>query len=143
MPSQKQLSSSAPPGCHRACLSVVLVLAICPASEHHVIGSAVVDFLAVMMSVLHGHMSSSPTFNLLYMWALSLLCPVFSLNRVTCSGVGIMEANDCQVTTVFTVQPVIPPSALNKRSTMKHHHHRQTCSHTSPRHLPTVKTVIT
>ena len=39
-----------------------------------------------MMTALHGHSSDSPTSNLLYMWALSLLCPVLSLNRITCSG---------------------------------------------------------
>ena len=38
-----------------------------------------------MMSVLHGHISDSPTLNL-YMWASSLLCPVLSLNRMTCFG---------------------------------------------------------
>ena len=38
------------------------------------------------MSALHGHISDSPTLNLLYMWALSLLCPVLNLNRITCSG---------------------------------------------------------
>ena len=43
--SWKQLSSWAPAGCHRACPSVVLVLATCPASEHHVVGSAAVDVL--------------------------------------------------------------------------------------------------
>ena len=32
------------------------------------------------MSVLHGHISDSPTLELLYMWALSLLCPVLILN---------------------------------------------------------------
>ena len=73
------------PGCHRACPSVVSVLATCPASEHHVVGSAVVD-VTVMMLALYGHISDSPTLNLLYMWALSLLCPVLSLNRTTCSG---------------------------------------------------------
>ena len=41
---------------------------------------------AVMMSALHGHISDSPTLNLLYMWALSLLCPVLNLNRMTCAG---------------------------------------------------------
>ena len=38
-----------------------------------------------MMSALHGHISDSPTLNLLYMCALSLLCPVLNLNRITCS----------------------------------------------------------
>ena len=41
-----------------------------------------------MMSALHGHISDSPTLNLLYMCALSLLCPLLNLNRVssiTCS----------------------------------------------------------
>ena len=51
-----------------------------------------------------GNISDSPTLNL-YMWVLSLLCPVVNLNRITCSGAGIMEADDRQVTTVFTVQP--------------------------------------
>ena len=37
-----------------------------------------------MMSALHGHISDSPTLNL-YVWALSLLCPVLNLNRITCS----------------------------------------------------------
>ena len=40
---------------------------------------------AVMVSALHAHISDFPTLNLLYMWALSLLCPVLSLNRMTCS----------------------------------------------------------
>ena len=40
---------------------------------------------AVMMSALHGHISDSPALNLLYTWALSLLCPVLNLNRMTCS----------------------------------------------------------
>ena len=41
---------------------------------------------AVIMSALHGHISDSPTLNLLCMWVLSLLCPVLNLNRITCSG---------------------------------------------------------
>ena len=45
LPSRKRLSSSAPPGYHRAAPSVVSVLATCPASEHHVVGSAAVDVL--------------------------------------------------------------------------------------------------
>ena len=36
---------------------------------------------------------------------------------------------------------VIPPSALDKPSIVKRYHHRQTCSHTSPRHLPTMVTL--
>ena len=44
-PSWKWLSSSAPPGCHKACPSVVLVQATCPTSEHHIHGSAAVDLL--------------------------------------------------------------------------------------------------
>ena len=40
---------------------------------------------AVMMSALHGHISDSPTLNLLYMCALSLLCSVLNLNKITCS----------------------------------------------------------
>ena len=43
--SPELLSSSAPPGCHRACPSVVSVLATCPASEHHAVGRAAVDVL--------------------------------------------------------------------------------------------------
>ena len=35
----------------------------------------------------------------------------------------------------------IPPSALDKPSIMKPHHHRQTCSHTSPRLSPTMVTL--
>ena len=38
---------------------------------------------AVMMSALHGTSQDSPTLN---MCALSVLCPVLSLNRITCSG---------------------------------------------------------
>ena len=41
-------------------------------------------------------------------------------------GAGIMQANDRQVTTVFTVQPVIPPSALDKPSIMKRYYRRRT-----------------
>ena len=44
-PSRKQLSSSDPQGCHRACPSVVSVLATCPTSEHHVVGSDALDVL--------------------------------------------------------------------------------------------------
>ena len=44
-PSRKRLPSSAPPGCHRDCPSVVSVLATCPASELDVVGSAAVDVL--------------------------------------------------------------------------------------------------
>ena len=44
-PSQKRLFSAAPPGCHTACHSVVLVLATCPASKHHVVDIAAVDVL--------------------------------------------------------------------------------------------------
>ena len=39
------MRSSAPPGCHRACPSLVSVLATCPASEHQVVGSAVINVL--------------------------------------------------------------------------------------------------
>ena len=45
LPSRKQLSSLAPPGCHKALPSVVLVLATYSTSEHHVVGSAAVDVL--------------------------------------------------------------------------------------------------
>ena len=37
-----------------------------------------------------------------------------------------MEADDRQVTTVFTVQSFIPPSALDKPSIMKRYHRRRT-----------------
>ena len=53
--------------------------------------------------------------------------------------VGIIEADDRQVTTVFTT--VIPPSALDKPSIMKRYYRRRTCSHTSPRRLPTMVTL--
>ena len=87
LPSQKWLLSSAPPGCHKAWPSVVLVLATCPASEHHAINwQCCSRCSAVRMSALHRHISDSPTLNLLYMWALSVLCPVLSLNGTTCSG---------------------------------------------------------
>ena len=36
---------------------------------------------------------------------------------------------------------VIPPSALDKPSIMKHYHRRRTCSHTSPRRSPTMVTL--
>ena len=35
----------------------------------------------------------------------------------------------------------IPPSALDKPSIMKRYHRRRTCSHTSPRRLPTMVTL--
>ena len=50
------------------------------------------------------------------------------------SGTGIMEADDRQVTTVFTVQP----SFHHLLST---HDRRRTCSHTSPRRSPTIITL--
>ena len=78
LPTRKRLSSSAPPGCHRACPSVVSVLATCPASCSWQCCSHDVCFA--------GQISDSPMLNLLYMWALSLLCPVLSLNRMTCCG---------------------------------------------------------
>ena len=46
--------------------------------------------------------------------------------RTDWPGVGIMEANDRQVTTVFTVQPDIPPSAFDKPSIMERYHRRRT-----------------
>ena len=75
--------SSAPPGCHRASgigsghmsrLRALRSWQCCSGCS------------AAMMSALHGHISDWPTLNLLYMLALSLLCPVLSLNRMTCSG---------------------------------------------------------
>ena len=36
---------------------------------------------------------------------------------------------------------VIPPSALDKPSIMKRYHSRRTCSHTSPRRLPSMVTL--
>ena len=53
-------------------------------------------------------------------------------------GAGIMEADDRQVTTVFTVQPSFYHSALDKSGIMKRYHRRRTCSHTSPRRSPTM-----
>ena len=56
------------------------------------------------------------------------------------AGAGIMEADDRQVTTVFTVQP----SFHHRHSTnrvMKRYRRRRTCSHTSPRRSPTMVTL--
>ena len=47
-------------------------------------------FSAVVMPALHGHITDSPAVDLLYMWAYSLLCPVLSLNRMTCSDLFSM-----------------------------------------------------
>ena len=41
----------------------------------------------------------------------------------------------------FHSPAIIPPSALNKPSIMKRYHCRRTCSHTSPRRLPTMVTL--
>ena len=41
---------------------------------------------AVMKSAWPRYVSDSPALHLLYMWALSLLCPVLSLDRITVSG---------------------------------------------------------
>ena len=41
----------------------------------------------------------------------------------------------------FHSPTVIPPSALNKPSIMKHHHRQWTCSHTLPRHSTTMVTL--
>ena len=68
------------------------------------------------------------------MFHATFLCAVCS------SGAGVMEADDRQVTTVFTVQPSLP-SALDKPSIMKRYHRRRTCSHTSPRRSPTMVTL--
>ena len=38
---------------------------------------------SAVMSALHGSISDSTTLNLLYMWAVSLLCLVLSLDRIT------------------------------------------------------------
>ena len=48
------------------------------------------------------------------------------------TGAGIMEAEDHQVMTVFTVQLSFHHRHLTTHI-MKHCHHRRTCSHTSPR----------
>ena len=56
---------------------------------------------------------------------------------MTGSGAGIMETDDRQVTTAFTITPL---SALDKPSIMKCYHRRRTCSHTSPRRSPTMVT---
>ena len=41
----------------------------------------------------------------------------------------------------FHSPTIIPPSALDKPSIMKHYHRQQTCSHTSPRRSPTMVTL--
>ena len=86
LPSWKWLSS-APTGCHRAWPSVVSVLVTCPTSEHHVVGCAVPNVLQSWCLCCIGTSQTLhvPTLNLLYMWTLSLLCPILSLNRMTCS----------------------------------------------------------
>ena len=79
---------------------------------------------------LHQHLPRSVTTSLALWQGVLILS-----NR---PGAGIMEADDRQVTTVFTV---IPPSALDKPSIMKRYHRRRTCSHTSSRSSPTMVTL--
>ena len=55
-----------------------------PSFVHHVVGSAAAGCSVFVISVLHGHISDCPVLNLLYMWALSLLCP--ALTGTTWSG---------------------------------------------------------
>ena len=45
LPAQKQLSSSAPPGCYIACPSMVSALVTCLTSDHYVAGSAAAGVL--------------------------------------------------------------------------------------------------
>ena len=74
----------------------------------------------------------------------SVLHPLAWQRQIICadlrSGAGIMEADDRQVTTVFS-PTVIPLSAVDKPSIMKRYHRRRKCSHTSPRRLPTMVTL--
>ena len=49
--SRKQLSSSAVPGYHRTCPSLVLVLATCPTSEYHAVGSVAFMFCSLDVCV--------------------------------------------------------------------------------------------
>ena len=60
---------------------------------------------------------------------------------VNCPGAGIMEAEDRQVTTVFTVQPSFHHRHSTKPSIIKRYHRRRTCSHTLLRRLPTMVTL--
>ena len=55
-------------------------------------------------------------------------------------GARIMEADDRQLTTVFSLT-IIPPSAHDKPSIMKLYHRWRTCSHTSPRCSSTMVTL--
>ena len=53
---------------------------------------------SAVMSALHGQISDSPTLNLLYMCALSLLCPLLNLNRITCSALfSLWRLTDCSL----------------------------------------------
>ena len=69
---------------------------------------------AVMMSALHGHISDSPTLNLLYMWALSLLCPVLNLSTrrfvTILSSVGIEEPSSTKTNKQRVRQKTITPT---------------------------------
>ena len=56
-------------------------------------------------------------------------------------GVGIMEADDRQVTTVFTVQPSFHHRHSTNPSIMKRYHRQRTYSHTPPRRSPTMVTL--
>ena len=67
LPSQKRLSSLLLTGCHRACPSVVLVLATCLDLRVSCNWQCCSRCSTVMMPALQGHISDSPTLNLLYM----------------------------------------------------------------------------
>ena len=56
-------------------------------------------------------------------------------------GAGIMEADDRQVTTVFTVQPSFHHRHSTHRVSCSVYHRRRTCSHTSPRRSTTMVTL--
>ena len=62
------------------------------------------------------------------------------LSSTPCSGAGIMEADDRQVTSLHS-PIIIPPSAVDKPSIMKHYHRWQMCSHTSPQRSPMMVTL--
>ena len=72
-----------------------------------------------------------------------LVCLVATSPRILIqwSGAGIMEADDRQVTTVFTVQPSFRHRHSTNRVSWSATIGRRTCSHTSPRRSPTMVTL--
>ena len=65
----------------------------------------------------------------------------FFFSETNCSGTSIIEADDRQVTTVFTVQPSFHHRHWTNPSIMKRYHRRWTCNHTSPRRSPMMVTL--